>query len=80
MEEARYRAMQAVEYYQQAVLASDKTGGAIQPDSAYKSLGSVFGQDNKCRDVPDRGMLWTADKVLEVTNGAVVRRSDIITR
>ena len=47
VEEARYRAMQAVEYYQQAVLASDKTGGAIQPDSAYKSLGSVFGQDNK---------------------------------
>lgn len=45
MEEARYRAMQAVEYYQQAVLASDKTGGAIQPDSAYKSLGAVFGQE-----------------------------------
>ena len=43
-------------------------------------LDQVFGQDNKCRDVPDQGMLWTADKVLEVTNGAVVRRSDIVTR
>ena len=61
IEEARYRAMQAVEYYNSAVLgsgmrsgtASDnngnnnhfKTGGAIQPDSAYKSLGSVFGPE-----------------------------------
>ena len=40
----------------------------------------VFGQDNQCRDVPDQGMLWTADKVPEVTDGAVVRRSDIVTR
>ena len=50
VEEARYRAMQAVEYYQQAVLASDKTGGAIQPDSAYKSLGAVFGQETAAPD------------------------------
>ena len=65
IEEARYRAMQAVEYYNSAVLGSGlrsttastvnsdnngnsnhfKTGGAIQPDSAYKSLGSVFGPE-----------------------------------
>ena len=43
-------------------------------------LDQVFGQDNKCRGVTDQGMLWTADKVLEVTIGAVVRRSDIVTR
>ena len=40
----------------------------------------VFGHDNQCRDVPDQGMLWTADKVSEVGEGAVVRRSDILTR
>ena len=40
----------------------------------------VFGHDNQCTDVPDQGMLWTADKVSDVTDGAVVRRSDIITR
>jgi hypothetical protein len=49
VEEARLRAMQAVEYYNAAVL-----GGTARPDqqfkqpnvpdSAYKSLGSVFGQ------------------------------------
>ena len=40
----------------------------------------VYGHDNKCRDVPDQGMLWTADKVPEVRDGAVVRRSNIATR
>ena len=41
----------------------------------------VFGHDNQCTDVPDEGMLWTADKVSEVeVEGAVVRRSDIVTR
>ena len=41
----------------------------------------MFGHDNQCTDVPDEGMLWTADKVSEVeVEGAVVRRSDIVTR
>ena len=40
----------------------------------------VFGHDNQCTDVPDQGMLWTVDKVPEVMNGAVVRRSDIVSR
>ena len=40
----------------------------------------VFGHDNQCTDVPDQGMLWTVDKVPEVMDGAVVRRSDIVTR
>ena len=40
----------------------------------------VFGHDNMCRDVPDREMLWTLDKMPEVMDGAVVRRSDIIAR
>ena len=40
----------------------------------------VFGHDNQCRDVPDQEMLWTADKVPEVVDGAVVRKSDILTR
>ena len=44
------------------------------------SLNQVFGHDNQCRDVPDQRMLWTADKVSEVREGAVVRRSDILTR
>ena len=49
VEEAAVRAMQAVEYYNSAVLAAN--GGAIQPDSAYKSLGSVYGQgDSPPRD------------------------------
>ena len=43
-------------------------------------LNQVFGHDNQCTDVPDEGMLWTADKVSEVREGAVVRRSDIVTR
>ena len=40
----------------------------------------VFGHDNQCRDVPDQEMLWTVDKVPEVMDGAVVRKSDILTR
>ena len=40
----------------------------------------VFGHDNQCTDVPDQGMLWTVDKVPEVIDGAVVRRSDIVSR
>ena len=40
----------------------------------------VFGHDDQCRDVPDQGMLWTADRVQEVTDGAVVRWSNIVTR
>lgn len=51
VEEAGHRAMQAVEYYNSAVLGSQSNGGAIQPDSAYKSLGSVYGQgDSPPRD------------------------------
>ena len=40
----------------------------------------VFGHDNQCTYVPDQGMLWTVDKVPEVMDGAVVRRSDIVSR
>ena len=40
----------------------------------------VFGHDNQCTNVLDRGMLWTVDKVPEVMDGAVVRRSDIVSR
>ena len=41
--------LQAVEYYNSTVLGAggvQSNGGPIQPDSAYKSLGSVYGQDS----------------------------------
>ena len=49
IEEARIRAMQAVEYYNAAVLGGtarpdQQFKQPTAPDSAYKSLGSVFGQ------------------------------------